>query len=227
MKKKLKLLLLFLIIGLLSGTANATILTFDGLSAYNYDPIDGNYGDSVSTPNDAYGSYEMGNGFTPNINVSYNTVGSNAYLEAWNTGYGDLVKVAYADNNDSIAEITFTADLGYQVSINSFDMAGFGQGDNTLDLLEIVDDAGNIVWTASALQIQVEDDAHSSFYPVVMGTELTIRWGDNWNIGIDNINFDQIGEASVVGASVPVPSALLLLASGLLGLAGVRRKKTA
>jgi len=61
-------------------------------------------------------------------------------------------------------------------------------------------------------------DGHSNFLPDISGSELTIRWGNDWNIGIDNINFDQQMNP------VPLPSALGLLGFGLLGLFGIIKK---
>lgn len=70
----------------MSGASHATILTFDGLAGYNYVPISQSYGDNVTALTDVVGSYGRGNGFTPNITVSYNTTPNatgEAWLEAW------------------------------------------------------------------------------------------------------------------------------------------------
>jgi hypothetical protein len=218
MKKKLfdGLATALLIFGMV-GLANASLLTFEGLSGYNYVDINQNYGDNITSTSDAYGQYLEGNGFTPHISVSYNTAGGNVWLEAWDYNYGDLVHVAYADVNGGIAEIKFTADPGYKVTINSFDMAAYPKIDNNLTILEIVNGEGVKIWDAPSLFVE-GSDGHSYFSPAVSGSVLTVRWGTSWNIGIDNINFDESA------APVPVPPSIWLLGSSLFGLIGIRRK---
>ena len=203
--------------------SNASVLTFDGLSGYNYQPINQNYGDSITSTSDSYGQYLEGNGFTPHINVAYNTVGGNAYLEAWDTDYGNLVNVAYADYDGGTAEILFTPDYGYEVTINRFDMAGWYLEDKTASLIEIVNGAGTTVWSASSLFVSGQFGTHSVFFPGITGSELTIRWGNDWNIGIDNINFDE----SRSSEAVPEPATMLLFGVGLAGLAGYSRRRQA
>ncbi len=201
------------------GITNASILTFDGLSGYNYQAIDQNYGDSITSTSDSSGQYSEGNGFTPHINVAYNTDGGNAYLEAWNVDYGNLENVAYADLDGGIAEILFTPDSSYEVTINSFDMAGWFRLDKIADLIEIVNGVGTTVWSAPSLFVAGQYGTHSAFYPAITGSNLTIRWGNDWNIGIDNINFDESR------ASVPEPASILIFGTGLAGLAGYRIRK--
>ena len=200
------------------GITNASILTFDGLSGYVYQPINQNYGDSITSTNDSYGQYSEGNGFTPHINVAYNTVGGNAYLEAWDNDYGNLVNIAYADYDGGTAEILFTPDYSYEVTINSFDMAGWNHADKTANLIEIINGEGTTVWSASSLFV-AGDVGHSAFSPAITGSNLTIRWGNDWNIGIDNINFDESS------TPVPIPTTILLLGSGLAWIAGTRIRR--
>ena len=129
--------------------ANASILTFDELRGYNHDAnisaIDQAYGDSITSTSVANdGAYIEGNGFTPNVNVAYNTFGGSLYLNAWHDGFGDLHNVAYADNATAIAEIKFIADPGYKVTINS--LGAWTIGNLTASLLQIIDGDGVEVW---------------------------------------------------------------------------------
>lgn len=203
-----------LVLGI-STNVTASILTFEGFDSYNYVPIDQAYGDNITALSDSVGEYLEGNGFTPHIKVSYNTVGGDPFLEAWHDNYGDLINVAYPERNNKVAEITFTAESGYWVKLNSFDMGAWNKRDRTATVLEVVDSAGSVLWTALDMHIE-GDNGHSSFFPDAAASQLTIRFGTDWNIGIDNINFDEMP------APVPAPSSLLLL---LPGLAVLARKK--
>jgi len=193
----------------------ASILIFEGFKSYNYVPIDQAYGDNITALSDSVGKYLKGNGFTPHIEVSYNTVGGDPFLEAWHDNYGDLINVAYPERQNKIAEITFIAEPGYRIKINSFDMGGWKKLDRTADVLEVVDGNGSLLWRAPDMHIE-GNNGHSSFFPDVDAYRLTIRFGREWNIGIDNINFDEMPDP------VPAPSSLLLL---LPGLAVLARKK--
>lgn len=181
-------------------TVQATVLTFDVPIVYSVN-IDQGYGDAVTSTNDAIGSYQEGNGFTPHVTISYNTVGGSEGLYVYDTGYGDLINTVQANTIDGTAEITFTAESGYLIKINSFDLAAY-YTDYIADIIEITDENGTIIWDAPFKHVE-KDDGHSTFSPGISGTTLTIRWGNNWNIGIDNINFDEsekiIGDVNVDG----------------------------
>lgn len=203
-----------------AGVSSATILTFDDLQGYVWAPLDQNYGDNVNSLTDGVGSYLEGNGFTDRISVSYNTVGAGQYMEAWDVGFGDLTNVAYGNVNQAITEITLTAEAGFKVTLNSFDLASYNQDVRLATTLEVVDSLGGVVWSAGDLNI-LGGPQHSSFLPSFADTSLTIRWGSDWNIGIDNINFDQSSST----APVPEPATMLLFGTGLLGIVGKRLKR--
>lgn len=205
----------------LSMSANATVLTFSGLGLSNFDEISQSYGDNVNALSDAVGSYLEGNAFTPDISVSHkslNTDGGivNAALEYWNNGYGDLTEVAFSGVNGSYAHLTLTAGTGYLVKLNSFDIAGWNVANRALDALQVLDAAGNVVWDSGVDTISGTGGTHDTFMPNIVGQELTIRWGKDWNIGVDNVNFDQVSD-------VPVPAAAWLFLSALVGLRAVKK----
>ena len=196
--------------------SSAAVLTFD-LTNYNYsnnDAFSQDYGDRIIATSDDIGSYLEGNGFTPNVTVDYLTVNSNPGMDAWGSGFGDLTNVANSSHQTHGAEIKFTADVGYEVTINSFDLSKY-YDDTEITTIKILDENRELVWSADSLF--VDSVNHTSFIPDITGTELTICFGDGWNIGIDNINFDQ-------SAAVPIPGAVWLLGSGLIGLIAVRKR---
>ena len=208
-----------------SMSVNATVLTFDGLGLPIYGAISQDYGDRVTATSDATGNYLAGNGFTGNITASYRTSNPDNslhldYVDYWSTSYGDLVDVAFAANNGKYAEVTLTADAGWNVLINSFDMAGWPTADVALAGLSILDSSGATLWDSGVSIIHGAGSVHDSFSPNITANSLTLRWGTNWDIGLDNLNFDQV-RAPV---SVPEPASIVLLSLGLIGL-GISKRK--
>jgi hypothetical protein len=184
------------------------ILNFDDLALPDFGDIPANYGSRV--------------GDTPNIAVSYRTfdpdndvtIANN--LDLWNTGYGDLSKVAFQVLNNKAGEIIFTPDPGYSVTLVSFDMAAIPATGRGEDFLRLVDASGNLLLTIGDDIIIEGGNGHSSFAPdfTFAGT-LRLQFGRDWNVGIDNIRISQ------AVSTVPEPSslALLALAGPILGLA--------
>lgn len=191
-------------------------LDFQNLSLLDYGIIPADYGSNL-TANLAGISYRT-------FAVANNTTLTN-YLDFWNTGYGDLSKVAFASSNGYGAEISITAASGYAVHLIAFDMAGWPNTDRTNSHMRLLDAAGNTLLNYAAQgPVTIQGDAngpqHSSFAPnlVAAGT-LRIQWGVDWNVGIDNIQFQIV--------PIPEPPAWILLALG--GSAGawwLRRRRT-
>lgn len=210
--------------------AQATILTFDFQPRLNQnDPIPQSYGDNVTATTMGAFNYGVGNGFTPNITVSYRTLlgdGSVKFNDVlfWDTGYSTLVDVAIANAFDDgsgngdvgYGEITFTPSGGVFVIINSFQMAAFNTaGDQLNQVVRILDQFNNVVWggPTDILVGQVY-----TFTPgVISNGPLRLQFGNSWFVGIDNINFD---EAS---SEIPEPASLVLAGLGLAALGYLRR----
>ena len=216
---------------LLAASAHATILTFDLDPAVpNYGDIPGSYGDNVNAASDAVGSYLVGNGFTPNITTDYRTwqISSDTVtdnnLDFWATGYGDLTNVAFSvTSSNHFAEITLVPEPGWAIRLNSFDVGGYYITDHPSSQVRILDGTSNtILVDYSPVTILGTGGTHSTFTPgLTHEGPLSIRFGYNdWNVGIDNINFDQV-------AVVPEPEtyAMLLAGLGLVGFMARRRKQ--
>ena len=202
-------------------TANATILTFQDLGLSNGGIIPEMYGDNVNSLNDGIGSYEEGNGFTPNVVVDYRTVSvSNGStisnnLRYWDSGYGDLADVGYASVNGALAEISLTPDAGYFVRLNSFDLAGFPGSTQPNQTVRILDKDFNILVDYSLFD--VTGSGSDMFSPDILASDtIRIQYGPSFNTGIDNINFDQ--------QAVPEPLTILGAGTAIAFGTGFKRK---
>lgn len=204
---------------LLSG-AYATVLTFD--NSPNTIPYD--YGSRVDASGVDVGgrtNFNLTHGETPNVAVqmftaNYSDWSQQTNLYLWGGGYADLTDVAYHSPNQG-ARFIFTADSEYYVRLHSFQMGGWPRSDRTLPFLQVLVD-GNAVFTQTNIVISGTTANTFSFDPnAVKGGVIEIRFGNEWNVAIDNIGFSQ--------ELIPEPASLTLLGAGLAGLALRRRNK--
>jgi hypothetical protein len=177
-----------------------TVLTFDNAES-SVIPTD--YGSRVNNSgNDAGGrtGFNLTHGATPNVTVqmfsadyqggTWNQLGN---LYRWSTNYADLVDVAFHNPPTEGARIILTADAGQEVRLHSFQMGGWPRSDQTLPFLQVLVD-GNPVFTQTNITISGTTADTFTFDPnAVKGRVIEIRFGGNWNVGIDNIAFSQTG----------------------------------
>jgi hypothetical protein len=211
----------------LLSSAYATVLTFDNVdpdnAPYNGQVIPFDYGDRVnasSTDSGGRTGFDLTHGATPKVAVQMFTADYSDWsrlgdLIVWVTDFANLTDVA---NHlpDCAARFIFTADPQYYVRLHSFQMAGWRRN-QTLPFLQVLVD-GNPVFTQTGIVISGTTADTFSFDPnVVKGSVIEIRFGNDWNVGIDNIEFSQ--------ELIPEPASLTLLGAGLAGLALRRRNK--
>jgi hypothetical protein len=202
----------------------ATVLNFENLVGSTI-PLDyGNRVDASGTDTGGRTGFDLTFGATPNVQVlmfsadyqggTWNNLGS---LYRWDTGYANLTNVAYHFPSNQGARFIFTADASWWVRLHSFQMGGWPNTDRTLPFLQVLVN-GNPLYTWYNLTISGSTATTFSFDPnVVQGTVIEIRFGGDWNVGIDNIGISQI----------PEPASLTLLVAGLAGLGLRRRPRTA
>ncbi|MFN3689996.1 MAG: PEP-CTERM sorting domain-containing protein [Fimbriimonadales bacterium] len=202
----------------------ATVIDFE--NSWLGSPIPVDYAsrvDASGNDSQARGGYNLTFGATPNVAAqmftadyyggTWNQLG-NLYL--WYYNYADLIYVAYHSPSYQGARFIFTADSGYWVRLHSFQMGGWPNTDRTLPFLQVLVD-GNPVYSATNVPISGSTANTFSFDPdTTKGSVIEIRFGGDWNVGIDNIGFSQ--------EVVPEPASLLALGAGLASLMGLRRR---
>lgn len=219
--------------------AQATTLTFDDSVTVNGgDP--GNYGDRVvSATEDAQGSgaaaagtYLVGvEGPTPNVSVEY--LGSDASIWTPVGQYSGLTNVLYNEIDGApLVGIRFSADTGFNVTLQSFQIGNFG-GAITLPDVSLL---GFTVGSTSGLALGPQALPASTGSPLTFTglnftanridllVGLTGLGGNSDNVGLDNIVFSQ-SVAEQGPSPIPVPASLPLLLAGLGALGVLRRRR--
>jgi hypothetical protein len=218
-------------------SAEATILQFEmtpfpGDTIVAYEGPYASYGDNVTAtsmpgPGVTY-HYGMGNGFTPNITVDYtSSPGPNSDHSAFGAQAGWSDPVDYLRYQDGTTYWwTFTPTGGHGVDINSFAIDIYAGGGQINWNLRQDTTTGTIIDTGveTALTQAGPDRIVNILNGAYYGTtvlEITISGTGNFgNIGIDDLNFDQL----VIPA--PEPTTGLLLAIGGLGLMTARKRQS-
>ncbi|MHB9073643.1 MAG: hypothetical protein ACYC6G_08970 [Desulfobaccales bacterium] len=206
-----------LLVLLLAVAAQATVLEFDTLTSAGFASVGGNthpgYGDNVTATSDAFGSYLEGNGFTPDITTDYKNLTFavlNNGLTLWaGSSAGTVLGL---NTNVTTGFFTLIAAAGHEVRLNSFDVGSFG--DQSTTLFQVLDHTGSVLVDYAG---SFSGSSLNTKFPDVTDSKLTVTWA-NWNLGLNNVNFDE------TTAAVPVPPALWLFGSGLVGLAGFGRR---
>lgn len=220
-----------------AGAAQATILTWDQVDGiFDRENVPDFHGDFVASSPEANEIYGVGpEGFTPNVAVSYFDDGTGvSNLDWWTTGFGDHVNVLFNDDDgDAFFGMRLTADPGWQVSLESFELSSFLQ--NLSTDVQVSNPSGVIFDSGEFLASQ--SDGHYDFAPanswVGQWIEINVdtsRLGSvSDDIGLDNVTFSQFltPRPRPPSGDVPLPAAAWLLLGGLGALAGLKARRKA
>ena len=206
MKKILMLIGIFLLLVSVMN-AGATVLTFDDITT-----VDNSFG-TFTTYNgfDFYGIANNGTAYANRI-LYVDTVGSSYDKGAVsgeftiNEGYQDKSQITSSTGDDFIFNGLYVKSWSELTTVASLPGSIYGHLD------------GSLIWTVTG---DVTNDF--AWWAGVASTidTLVIDIGINANV-FDNLTFNESN-----GSSVPEPATMLLFGLGLLGVAGVSRKKAA
>ena len=179
----------------------ATILTFEP-SAFT---------DGGQLPAD-YGSRALS---TPNVELLWSTSPSQSWCP-WPTQYGDLVNNTYGcSSSTGPYTVSFTADPGWNVLVESFDLAGWPNINRVITQIQ--------VGTQFFNNVSAPGTGHNTLTPNEAGASvlLSVVGPDFFNAGMDNLQFSQV---PVDVTAVPEPGSLALFGVGLAALKAYRRR---
>jgi hypothetical protein len=183
--------------------SQATVLTFEGL----FGAIDQSYGDRVA--GNMAGGYtfsQMGEGFTPNVVVDYDPSGGAP--RTWPSGYGDLTRVLYESDRTAKLQVKFTADPGFRVRLERWEMATWSStlshpNGETINGVAVYGADGTPLFSQANVHVPIV--GHITFGPFatpLVDTMLTLEIDAlnittgfrNEDIGLDNVVFSQVPE---------------------------------
>ena len=178
-----------------------TVLTFDPASGSftSASALPQAYGDRVTAATQGGFKYGTAGGFTPNVVAQYGTTGTNpATILCWTTSYGNLTGVIYSSPSGSKFQLVLTADAGFNVSLSSFDMAGYPATNYTINNVKVADGTGKVLFNQNNVLIKGAGPSHTHFtMPItVVAQKLVITFDSSnqggYNVGMDNVQFSQV-----------------------------------
>jgi hypothetical protein len=202
--------------------AQATTIDFGDATAAaasciegNTQPCFGSRADNTTDPN-GFGTYGVGNGFTPNVVAGYSGVNQRLVGVQPANGGGAIFATSF---NGSQHIFTLTADAGFNVMLNDVtvknaDIPGIDQTEN----FEVWADGNHL----TTLDFTYTGQAPTGFSFASLVAQSISIISDSAFAGLSAANFDQIALAAA-----PIPAALPLFGAGLagIGFVGWRRKR--
>lgn len=211
--KKIILSLAFL---QLCNAAHATVLTFDGAETAPNGWVDDDYGTRVTATTDGVFSYGEGPGFTPNVEVSYSPSIATPF-RVYFSGYENQVNALGHSSFDVPGEVVLSADPGWLVTLNKFDVGSWGtNGPFGNSRIRVLDGSGAALFDTGLFTVFSNQFFNYNFPTPLTAEVLRIAIDDFGDLALDNVTFGQ--------TPVPLPAPILLLGAGILGLLRFRHR---
>jgi hypothetical protein len=212
----------------LAGALATAAFAFAGQTTIDFTPL-GQPPYSLADYNAIPSNYDSLAPNTPDVEVSYssnNPLDISQVLEPdmsyWGTGYGSLSAVAYPTENGQYGVISLTPEAGYSVTLDSFEIAGYGGDQHNQSLgidngsFQILDPSFNY-----AADLTFPGSGYTLLSPEITSTgTINIVFGTSWNSGIEDITFTQQAVGVPDGAS-----SVGLLCLGLVAIAVYSRRQ--
>jgi hypothetical protein len=197
-------------------TAQSTVLTFDGFSDNEIVPQ--SYGDRVIDFGTSYGG---GGGPTPNIEVDYIPVSNGIPLTNWVSDYATLTNALSSIEFDTQGYVQLTPDAGFDVVLNSFQVAAWLDESFPDSRIFVADATGATLFdtgTFTAVPGMVQTYPTG---PLRSSTGLRIVVHDFGDLGVDSIAFSQV-------PTIPEPNiyALWIAGLGIVGTVACKSRRT-
>jgi hypothetical protein len=183
-----------------------------------YATINQDYGDRVTGPSMngglmQYGQY--GEGWTPNVTVSYGPVG--AAIRGWDNNYAGLWTVIWVQDDPGVLTIRMTADPGYQALFHGWRIGGYifneGPWPLVIGALSVMNEHQTVLWSQSNVPVTQAGPLYFEFaQPLASGDggcieftmdvrNLPVGAYNRESIGIDQVRFGQRESANPEAAS--------------------------
>ncbi len=205
---------------LFAGTANATILMFDGLSSNNAPIL--TFGDNISV---AETGISVSNGATPNIDLTWSTTGGGEW-QFYNDGEWSGAQVDGFGVGRTF-DLQFTPDAGFGVLVDSFvfdDYVSFATGNKFNWSLFQDSSTGTFIASGTGTTTDGQNLTVNTGMATAYAGTVLLRIEEH----PDNVsaagNDQAIDDISFTQQAIPEPSSVALLGLGGLGVLLRRRR---